>query len=155
MNHIKAKHILAVIVTTCYFILPQTGYGENTSFATHLLFPLCHGNIFHLCGNMLCLLLIKGPLFLIPATIINFISSYLPIFGFYGPIKCTMGISGVLFAIVGIKYGKYGTFKNMSKQCLPCTIGMAVLPHINWCIHLYCLFFGYLYGFIWKRFKHS
>lgn len=151
---IQEKHIVALIVGICYFVFPATGYGTGTPLINHLLFPLSHGNIFHILGNLLCLLLLKGELFLVPASMINFVCSYLPVWSIYGKITTTMGMSGILFAIVGIKYGKYGSLKTFCKNVCPFAFGMIVLPHINWCIHAYCAMAGYIYGYIWKTFEH-
>lgn len=59
-----------------------------------------------------------------------------------------MGFSGALFAMAGISWGKIGRFREMCKKCLPFIVITLIIPHINALIHVYCLFLGYLYGFI-------
>lgn len=58
-----------------------------------------------------------------------------------------MGFSGVLFAMVGISWGKTHRFKDMMVRNKWILIIPAFIPHINFLIHIYCLLFGYLYGY--------
>ena len=62
-----------------------------------------------------------------------------------------MGFSGVLFAIVGISWGKVHRFRDMLTKNIWFLIIPAFIPHINFLIHLYCLLLGYLYGHLYQR----
>ena len=86
--------------------------------------------------------MLRCSLHIIPAYIIATAASFLPCC----IMEPTSGISGVLFAIVGISWGKVGKFKEMAKKCLPFIIICIFIPHVNAFIHLYCLLLGYAYG---------
>lgn len=59
-----------------------------------------------------------------------------------------MGFSGVLFAMVGIGWGRTGQFVKMLDKNKWFLIIPLFLPHVNAFIHLYCLLLGYVAG--WK-----
>jgi hypothetical protein len=58
----------------------------------------------------------------------------------------TYGFSGVLFAMVGVSWGRIHRFRDMILRNKWFLIIPAFLPHVNFLIHIYCLLFGYLYG---------
>jgi hypothetical protein len=57
-----------------------------------------------------------------------------------------MGFSGIIFAMVGIAWGKAHRFREMLTKNFWFLIIPAFIPHVNFLIHLYCLLLGYLYG---------
>ncbi len=160
------KGVVAFILTVCWLFAPVIGYGgEDTAgdgflmtVLRHLVYPLSHANIWHLLGNLFVLWLIKGRLWLLQASLIGFLCSWLPAFGIWG-VGMTVGFSGILFAIVGIKWGQYCQSwavagRRYEKEALsefivkvvPIAVIGIVIPHVNWCIHLYCVLAGFLYG---------
>jgi hypothetical protein len=76
----------------------------------------------------------------------------------------TLGFSGVLFAIVGTKWGLYigewsrqGATPMVRKyagqfmmKILPFAIVGTIIPHVNWCLHTYCLLAGFAYGWLMR-----
>ena len=136
-----------------YFLLPK--YGFTSSFyplSSHLLYPLSHANIWHLMANCLCLYLLRCPLHIVASYTIAVLCSFLPcplfidMLFFGGSEGVTYGFSGVLFAIVGIAWGRAGRFREMLSRNKWFLIIPAFIPHINFLIHLYCLIAGYAYG---------
>jgi hypothetical protein len=57
-----------------------------------------------------------------------------------------MGLSGVLFAIVGISWGKVCRFRDMFWKNRWFLIIPVFIPHVNAFIHVYCLVAGYVAG---------
>lgn len=145
--------------------MPETGYSnDDESILPHVLYMFSHANVWHMLGNLFILWILRRPLFMPAAFLIGFFASYLPVLpGLWDLTNqdsmVTMGMSGMLFAIIGIKWGNYyrlaqslgeaaekKAFKDFCVKVLPFVIGGALLPHVNWSIHLYCLLAGTLYG---------
>lgn len=148
------KLVVSFILVGSYFILPKYGF---TSFnplhpqdiLPHLLYPLSHANIWHLAANILCLWMLRCPLHIVATFVIAVLCSFLPcpLLPIYGESAAlTMGFSGVLFAMVGISWGRIHRFKDMIVRNKWILVIPAFLPHINFLIHIYCLMAGYLYG---------
>lgn len=147
----EIKYYVAIFLILVFILCPQTGYEVDGPLLNHVTWIFCHANLFHLFGNIVCLLMLKRKLFLVPAFVISVVASFIPIL-IIGGTYATMGFSGVLFAIIGIKYGDCGKWKLCAKNCLPWIAISIFFPHMNWCIHLYCLTIGYLYGAIRRRY---
>lgn len=143
------KIIISVVCMTLLINGYSEGYGTDTPWWTHIIYIMCHANVFHLAGNLLCLWLMKGRLHMPEAMTIAIAASFLPSVTPEGSV--TLGLSGVLFAIVGIKWGKACRFTGMLKYCLPAVIITALFPNVNWVIHAYTLFLGYAYGWAYKK----
>lgn len=124
----------------------------------HLLWPLSHANVWHLAGNLWVLWWLKGRLHLRAAYVMAVVCSFLPVVpGVWdiagGEAAATCGFSGVICAVIGVKWGAwcggchgmtaYGTF---CRRVLPFVAVGALIPHVNWSIHLYCLVAGFVYG---------
>lgn len=154
-----------------YFLLPKYGFtfispvcsdsvatpiSHFSSLISHLTYPLSHANIFHLAANCLCLFLLRCPLSLPVTYTIAVLSSFLPSFAFSSfhislstfpfPLSTepTMGFSGVIFAMVGMSWGRVHRFREMLSRNKWFLIIPAFIPHINALLHLYCLLLGYL-----------
>lgn len=141
--------IITIILTLWFFFGAEIGYTNNSEWHTHILYMLAHANIFHLLGNLLCLWMIRGGLNLFSSVFIAFACSFLPAF----TLEPTMGFSGVIFAIVGSKWGAYGQLWNMCKKVLPFVLLTALIPNVNAAIHIYCLFGGYFIQYIIKQLR--
>ena len=145
--------VVSFILVGSYFVLPKYGFTFDSSLLSHLLYPLSHANIWHLAVNIMCLWMLRCPTYILTTFVIAVLCSFLPCpqFSFldvclvYEP---TMGFSGVLFAMVGISWGKVKRFKDMIWRNKWFLIITAFIPHINFLIHFYCLLAGYLYGTI-------
>ena len=153
------KTVLTVIMVAWWLFLPKTGYtsGDTDNVWLHLLYMWSHANLWHLAGNLFVLWIMKRELHLIPSLMIAFFASYIPAWSIWGDMGVTLGFSGVLFAIYGIKWGvycrnRYGLHFSSSARdeflmkVLPFALIGIVIPHLNWCIHLYALLAGYIYG---------
>lgn len=154
-------------------------YGAMGTVASHVLYMVSHANFWHLAGNLFVLWMIPNRLYLLEAVIIAFVTSWLPGVGSIWevlsgePIGTTVGFSGVLFAIFGIKWGVYCvgqhkgrisrrgrvmdeqrtaiSAKRLKMFCvrvLPFALIGFLVPHLNWTIHLYCLTAGLLVGMV-------
>ena len=153
------KLIVSIILVGSYFLLPKYGFTFHGPLIDHVLYPISHANIWHLAGNILCLWLLRCPLHIFTTFVIAVLCSFLPcpqlpLWGMdvTGP---TMGFSGVLFAMVGISWGKVHRFKDMILRNKWFLIIPAFIPHINFLIHIYCLLAGYTYGYYETRDKRN
>ena len=165
MNNIGCKLFVCLVLVGSYFLLPKYGFTAfsfslqppyfNLQPSTlNLLYPFSHANIWHLLANILCLFMLRCPLHIFATYTIAVIASFIPSFSLYGFLcsdavaaqEVTYGFSGVLFAIVGISWGKVHRFRDMLTKNIWFLIIPAFIPHINFLIHLYCLLLGYLYG---------
>ena len=149
MRYKVVRLILSLILVGSYFILPKYGFTFHGPLINHVLYPLSHANIWHLAANILCLWMLRCPPHILATFVCAVLCSFLPcpqlpLYG--GVIEPTMGFSGVLFAMVGISWGKIHRFKEMLRRNWWVLILPAFLPHINFLIHFYCLVAGYLYG---------
>ena len=173
MSRIKIeKTIVTLVLTTCWLLMPVIGYNATAPVENHLLYLLCHANFWHLAGNLFVLWLIPGrKLWIVPSVAIAVLCSWAPVLlGLWelcgrpaDPTTMTVGFSGVLMAIVGILWGRWGReeqrngrkhWQIWSKACvklLPVIAIGAILPGLNWSIHLYCVVAGCAYGYITKR----
>lgn len=153
--------------------------GWQWTVASHVLYMVSHANFWHLAGNLFVLWMIPNRLYLLEAVIIAFVTSWLPSVGSIWdiwnnePVAATVGFSGVLFAILGIKWGVYCvgqhkgrisrrgrimdeqrtaiSAKRLKMFCvrvLPFALIGFLVPHLNWTIHLYCLTAGLLVGMV-------
>ena len=156
------KTVLTVVLVAWWLFLPAVGYenGDTENIPAHLFYMLSHANIWHLAANLFFLwFFLRGRLYLIPSMLIGFLVSLLPGFSIYGEVGLTMGFSGVLFAIAGIKWGVYCRYaSSMGKlfestalhdfflKAIPFALIGILIPHINWTIHLYAMLAGFVYG---------
>lgn len=141
--------IIFIVVFLCCWI---TGFSveDSKGFAHHIMFAFFHANIFHLLANCLCVMQlrnIKG--YLLEAYIISFVCSYMPQLSplwSLGIISSCgiIGASGILFAIVGMKYAQVSSFSRMVSATAPFIIVSALLPNIAWTFHVQCLIVGFL-----------
>jgi membrane associated rhomboid family serine protease len=154
------KLVVSFLLVGSYFFLPKYGFTAfngsvcGYDIATHFLYPFSHANIWHLAANILCLWMLRCPIHLLATYTIAVLCSFLPSFSLYDFIvgqgtalsEPTYGFSGILFAMVGISWGRIHRFRDMIRRNKWYLIIPAFLPHVNFLIHIYCLLFGYLYG---------
>ena len=131
---IAVKALLSIVMVLLFFFTKRNGSA--------LLYSFYHVNVFHLAGNLVCLWLIRGRMELLPSYVIAVISALLP--QFTTPVY---GFSGVLFSLVGLRYGKYSNFLTMFKKC-GWVLGLTIfIPNVAVLLHAYCLVLGYVYGY--------
>lgn len=145
-----------------YFFLPKYGFTSfgGDAILPHLLYPFSHANIWHLLVNICCLWMVRCPMRLYITYLIAVLASFLPCLtfsfshGFTLMTEPTMGFSGILFAMVGMSWGRINQFRNMIWRNKWFLIIPPFLPHVNFLIHIYCMLFGYLAGTVYcvKRF---
>lgn len=134
--------VITYLLLQSYLVLPRYGFVYGGSLIEHLSYSLCHANIYHLLGNIVCLWMVRTPLHIVATYAIAVLCSFLPCL----TTEPTMGFSGVLFAIIGVSWGKVRRFGNMIIKVSPFILVTAFIPHVNALIHIYCLLSGYLYG---------
>ncbi len=153
------KCVLSAVLLTFFTFLPKVGYenGDTENIGAHVAYMFCHVNIWHLAGNLFVLWIVRGKLYVVPSLLIAFLASLIPAFSIWGDVGVTMGFSGVLFAMWGVKWGiychrKYGmdftlsTYREFLLKAVSFALIGILIPHLNWCIHLYSLLAGYIYG---------
>lgn len=152
------KCVLTFILVLSWLFAPKIGYENgDMSYMPHLFYMFIHANIWHLLGNLFVLWILRGRLYLLPSMAIAFLASYIPGFSIYGDVGMTIGFSGVLFAIVGIKWGNYCKMNirpiyryeigwKFLTRVVPFALVGILIPHINWCLHSCCLLAGFVYG---------
>lgn len=163
INRYLTKLIASLVLILSYFLLPKYGFVSfdgnvcMEEIITHLLYPLSHANVWHLAANIMCLWMVTCKIRIAPAYIIAVACSFIPSVSLFdciinwcieGTREPTMGFSGVLFAVVGMSWGKVSKFKTMLWQNKWYLVIPAFLPHINFLIHFYCLMVGYVIGYI-------
>lgn len=144
--------LVSVIIVLWYFCLPGYGfcsYGMTAwvDFLGHVLYPLCHVNIWHLLVNIICLWMIPCRFSVCCSYVIGVLCSFLPCFCS----EVTMGLSGVLFCIVGMSWGRVGRFRDMFWRNKWFLFIPLFLPHVNGLLHIYCMVGGYLAGYYEKE----
>lgn len=156
------KTVVTVVLVVWWLLMPMVGYDVNdfreANVPEHFGYLVSHANVWHLAGNLFVLWIMSTPLYLLPSLIAAVLCSFLPAIGIW-PLGMTVGFSGVLFAIAGIKWGVYcrHSYEYSSKKgkdaafgfvtkVLPFALVGALIPNINWCLHLYCLLAGFVYG---------
>ena len=147
MNFSWSKLVMSVLLVVWYFVMPRFGFGGHDMVTYgpiqgHLLYPLSHANVWHLSANILCLWMIPCELHLMFAMIVSVLCSFLPCF----TAEATCGFSGVLFAIVGMSWGRVHRFKDMLWRNKWFLVIPMFLPHVNALLHVYCLLAGWLMG---------
>ena len=157
-RELTEKILLTLVMVVWWIFLPMMGYENgNHDIPSHLAYMWSHVNFWHLAGNLFVLWIMRGRLYLAPSLVIAFLASFLPAWSIWGELGTTLGFSGVLFAIGGIKWGVYCTkrygrhfsscaFHNFALKALPFALIGILIPHLNWCLHLYALAMGYVYG---------
>lgn len=142
-NSIGVKLVVGFVLVGSYFLLPKYGFTSSLHpLINHLLYPLSHANIWHLAANLFFLWLLPCKLYILTTFVCSVLCSFLPCFSS----EPTMGFSGVLFAIVGMSWGKVGRFKDMLWKNRWYLVLPFFIPHVNAFIHLYCLLAGYMCG---------
>ena len=132
---------VSLVLVVAYIFLPRFRFPGG-GLVGHLLYPLSHANVWHLLANLVCLFMIPCRLHLATCFVLAVACSFLPCF----VSEETMGFSGVLFAVIGLSWGKVRRFKDMLWRNKWILVVPMFIPHVNALIHLYCLVAGYFVG---------
>lgn len=152
---------LAVAVVLCFVAVVFQPAKPADALYRHVWWIFYHANVWHLAGNLFVLWCMTGRLWLWPSVAMTVAASWLPVVpgvwemwdSLAKPASAvvTLGFSGVLFAMAGVKWGvaiKGGrvTWWTFCKKVVPVVLLGALVPHVNWSIHGYCLMMGVAYG---------
>ena len=163
------KVVVTAVLVVWWLVGPEVGFWpvggtDGNSGGTiweHVLWPLSHANVWHLAGNLYFLWVMKGRLHVREAYVLAVLCSFLPVlpgvwdFSAGEAVRpmATCGFSGVLCAVVGVKWGEWikshysiTAYWTFAKRVLPFVAVGFLIPHVNWSIHLYCLLAGLAYG---------
>lgn len=143
IRNVRIKVAVTLLCALGFFI----GFKHVHPFALRIFYPFFHANIFHLIVNLIALWSIKNRMewakgYLICVSV-GFLPMYLP--------EPTVGLSGFLFAVFGLMWGKANQLGKAIKTVAPIIIISMLLPNINGLIHLYAFVAGYLINYISSR----
>ena len=158
------KAVVTLVLVAWWIAGPVVGYKPSGgTIWEHLGWMVSHGNVWHLAGNVFVMWCLKGRLHLGVGVVTAFLCSWLPVVpGVWelftaGEALSTAGFSGVLCAMIGVKWGEWirscndiAAYWTFGKRVLPWLLVGVFVPHINWSIHVYCVMAGLVYG-RWKR----
>ena len=151
----KTRIAITILLVVSFFFLPKYAYTSSLGIE-HFLYPISHANIVHLLVNILCLWMVRCPVNILVTYTVAVIASYLPAVSLYGLQEIpTMGFSGILFAMVGITWGRVQRFKDMFIKNKWYLIIPFFIPNINAFVHIYCLLLGFAYGYYSVYFSQS
>lgn len=81
---------------------------------------------------------------------IAIVSSFLPMY----VSEPTMGLSGYIFAELGLMWGNAGYWRGAIQKVLPVILVTMLIPNINGLLHLYAFFIGLVFLYITKATAH-
>lgn len=81
---------------------------------------------------------------------IAIISSFLPMY----VSEPTMGLSGYIFAELGLMWGNTERWKDAIKKVLPIILVTMLIPNINGLLHFYAFFIGLMFSYFAKAAAH-
>ena len=136
-----SKLTVSVVLVVWWISMPQYSFPDDRIIG-HTLYWLSHANMWHLAANVLCLWMIPCELHLLFAIIAAVLCSFLPCL----MSEPTCGFSGVLFAIVGMSWGRVHRFRDMLWRNKWFLVIPIFIPHVNALLHVYCLIAGWLVG---------
>lgn len=129
--------IIIIALSVVYLTASPMPVYEGSPLYRHLLFHAFHSNIFHLAGNLICVYLLRNARWVeayVVATLCSFAIT-----------EPTVGLSGVIFAAIGICYGHLAEYGKMAR-CLAYTFVIGLLPGVSMVYHIISLLTGYAYG---------
>ena len=137
------KRILLIASIVVVYILtwnntPLAAY-EGCPFINRFGYMFFHANVFHLIANIICIWSIKRHYW--ESVAIGVICSF-------AATSPTIGISGVIFATIGITCGIHMNRKALLYSLATALI-IGLMPSISLLLHIWALIIGYIYG--WCR----
>ena len=148
MSWVTIEKVMVTAVLVAWWLLMPLDGG-------HLTYWLCHANVWHLACNVFVLWMLRGPrLYMALAVALAVACSYLPAWNAWGGTGVTVGFSGVLFAIIGVEWGvacrrggvrrrNRAIYRTFVLKAVPLAAVGMVIPHVNGCLHLWCLLTGF------------
>lgn len=145
----KAKAVLTILSILMFpYSSTGAGFSSDSGLIPHLAYPFIHANVWHMACNLFVLWGIRNRLDTIPAYIIAVAMSWMPMW----VDKPTTGMSGLLFAMFGIMWGRTGMAWKCVKTGLPVILTMMLIPNVNGMLHLYCYAAGFTVGFLCEKY---
>lgn len=132
---LQTKITAIAILALVYFIPCNAAVSTDSIWWTHFIYMFFHANIFHLIGNCYALFFLINKRNVIPAYIIAIIVSFVPM-------QPTVGVSSMIFAIIGMcrvneRWQKIYLYAYL-------VLGL-IMPGINGIIHISSFVLGLLY----------
>ncbi len=127
----------AIIISVLVILFAIYGKGQTHScFDMHLF----HANIFHLLANCWAVFIIRR-------------ADWIPAYAIAVPCAIpfahsTVGFSGVIFAALGIIYGRYPS--KLFWWAVAIVLITALIPSVNAAFHLICMFAGFIAGYAYE-----
>lgn len=125
------------------------GFSADSGLIPRLTYSFCHANVWHMACNLFVLWGIRNRLDVVPAYVIAVAMSWMPMW----TEKPTAGMSGMLFAMFGIMWGRTGMARECAKTGLPVILVMMLIPNVNGMLHLYCYAAGFMIGLLCKKIR--
>ena len=123
------------------------GFSAHGGLLPHFTYSFLHANVWHMAANLLVLWGVRQRMNVAVGYVIAVAASWMPMWAD----KPTVGMSGMLFAMFGIMWGKTGRWKEYLKAGMPVILIMMLIPNVNGLLHLYCYILGFVFSFL--RFK--
>lgn len=143
------NNILAVLMTVAFVFGFDCPFVWDVYTTNHLLYIFSHANIFHLLANVFVLVSFRKGVNAF-AWLAAVAASFLPMA--HIP---TAGMSALLFAHLGTTWAPTKGFVLMCRKILPLAVVFGLLPGINLLIHIYALFLGYVFMYLYYHFIKS
>lgn len=133
----KASKIIIISLLTIVFFAVDREKCFNP-----FLMHFHHANIFHLMANCCSVYLIRRASWL-PALAIAILSAL--------PFHNIVGFSGVIFAALGILYGRYPS--KLFWWAIAIVLVTGLIPNVSMGYHLVNMFAGFIVGYIYQSYK--
>lgn len=146
------KILLACVSLLVFVAHPDNvGFFPGSCFASHLTYSFCHANIFHLAVNLVVLWSLRNRIYLCASFFAAVLASFLPAY----VSQPTVGLSGLIFAAIGIMWGKTGRFWDSCIAVMPFIVLTMLLPGVNGTLHLWAYMIGFIIGYIVTKYSLS
>ena len=152
---VPTKITIIAILAIIYFVgIPSCIYGVSSAspWWTHFTYPFIHGSLIHLLSNIyalwFCLKKKTSPKILLPIYLMSVLASFI-----VSSSIPTVGISGMIFSIIGISLTSAPTKKNIIYVTI-ILISCFIIPHIAGAIHFVCFILGLTVSAIYKNINH-
>lgn len=142
----RKKISIIVLLTVIYFFQPhvsEIGFSDTSSVCSHFTYQFYHASILHLITNCIAFYVcLNERVFSVrKSLLIAYTISVICSFFLMRDIP-TVGLSGLVFALLGITYGSYVSKYNTLMVAI-CVAPGFFMPNVNAMLHLYCLMVGF------------
>ena len=125
------------------------GFVPGCPLYSRLSYSFCHANVWHMLCNLFVLWSIRNRMDAVSAYVVAVAASWLPMW----VDEPTVGMSGMLFALFGIMWGRTGMAWKCVKTGAPVIVLTMLFPNVNGLLHLYCYVAGFIIGLLYKYIK--